>query len=174
MAQKRRTGIDQIIQANIYDNTQKEILAAMVREVFADFRDSYFNLLDDKLQNLKYNDAQTLSEYLATVAGAVPKSGQVLNIDIGDPLKSFTVDGIISSASSIERTSDGTLIEINFSESIAGKKIIPVLATKSLNWLDQNDLAAPFYRYISSTRINVGLRQFDDPDQSIDLQIIVI
>ena len=179
MAQKTRTGIDQSITANVYDNTQKEILAAMVREVLGDFRDSYFNLLDDELQNLKFNSTQTLGQYLNTIAGSVPKSGTVLGIDVGEgypPSTNFDIapGGIISSANFIQTNGRDTEIEINFSESIEGKKIIPVFKTRSLNYSRDNDLAAPVIFFVSSNKIRVALREFSDDAQGVDLEIIII
>lgn len=174
MAQKRRTGIDQSITANVYDNNQKEILAAMVREVLADFRDSYFNLLDDKLQGLKFNDTQTLQQYLDTIAGSVPKSGTVLNVDVAGALGTYSVDGIISSASMIDRNDVMSVIEINFTESISGKRIIPILKTRSQDSNSQKDITPPVVRVISSTRINIIIREVFSTVQALDLEIIIL
>jgi hypothetical protein len=178
MAQKSRTGIDKSISDNIYDNTQKEIRAEMVREVLEDVRDSFFNLIDDRLASVKFNNDMTLQQYLDTIAGSVPKFGTVLNIDIGGGSGSsgaLTVDnGIILNASVLQRSGSDTEIEINFKESIEGKRIIPVFKTRSLNYNANNDVGSPVVFFVSNTRIKVGLREVSSEAQSLDLEIIVI
>lgn len=175
MAQESRTGLDQSIAQNIYDNTQKEIRASMVRDVLNDFRDSFFNLIDDRLANVKFNEQTTLQQYLDQIAGSVPKSGRVLNINIGSPNPQITVDnGIILEASILERTDNTYNIEIKFKESIEGKRIIPVLHTRSLNFNDQVDVTAPVIRFVSNQRIMVGISQTRSDAQSLDLEIITI
>ena len=50
MAQKSRPDLTTLVDQNVYDNTNKEILAAMLREVLKDFKDSHFNWISDELK----------------------------------------------------------------------------------------------------------------------------
>jgi len=180
MAQKKRTGITSSINSNIYDNGNKEIFAAMVREVLDDVKDSYFNLLDDQLANMKFNNENTLQEYFNKVTGRVPLRGTVENFDVGSTntgqdTGGFDVDGIISSAYTVKVTRDDHLIEINFSKSIGNRFLIPVIrSTAGSYWDDQNDIATPVIIIISTTKIKVAIREISNPTQNISLDIIAI
>ena len=181
MAQKKRTGITSSINSNIYDNGNKEIFAAMVREVLDDVKDSYFNLLDDQLANMKFNNEKTLQQYLNEIAGSKPETGAVLDVDgnagatENNPIE-FRTDGIISSAYEI-LTSGGQdiLYEINFAKSIGTRQLIPVLEYgNGVNWNKQNDFTTPVIRRISTTRINLAIREISRAVQNFDIRIIVI
>lgn len=131
MSRKSRQDLAALVDQNVYDNTNKEILAAMVRDVLLDYRDSHFNWISDELKTAKYNSTQTLEQYLNTIAGSVPVYGTVLDIDVGnnsDPVN-FTVDGIISSAKYLHRSSFKCQIEVNFNVNIGNKRLIPVATT---------------------------------------------
>ena len=177
MAQKTRAQLTEIVEQNIYDNTQKEILAEMVREVLKDYRDSHFNLIDDELRNAKYNSTQTLEQYLNTIAGSVPIIGRVLDFNVGIPSGvTLEVDGIISSAitKGYSYISYDSLIEINFSVNIANKRLIPVITTSSTDFDNQNDTCSPVIRRVSSTQIHLYLRKIAERTQSLDIEIIAI
>ena len=178
MAQKSRVQLTEIVEANIYDNTQKEVLASMVREVLKDYRDSHYNLIDDELRTIKYNSTQTLEQYLNTIAGSIPVVGRVLTFDVGAVYtQPLNVDGIISSATSLAPSPNNapdSLIEINFSINIANKRLIPVLTTNSSNWNSQNDICTPVIRRISITQIHLALREIQPSAQSLNIEIIAI
>ena len=177
MAQKKRTGITSSINSNIYDNGNKEIFAAMVREVLDDVKDSYFNLLDDQLANMKFNNEKTLQQYLNEIAGSKPETGALVGIDGNAASGTYiTTSGIISSASQIT-TSGGEdiLYEINFAKSIGTRQLIPVLEYGSgVNWNNQNDFTTPVIRRISPKRINLAIREISRAVQNFDIRIIVI
>ena len=177
MAQKSREDLTQLVEQKVYDNTQKEILASMMRDVLFEFKDSHFNWISDQLKTVKYNETQTLEQYLNAIAGSVPTYGRVLNFDVGAGSGiTLGVDGIISSAVTIGYTSftQNSLIEINFSQSIATKRLIPVLTTAAQNWDDQNDVCAPTIRRISTTQIHLALKQVENNPQNLDIEIIAI
>ncbi|MAX51597.1 MAG: hypothetical protein CMH22_06415 [Methylophaga sp.] len=176
MAQKGRNGLEQAVGTNIYENANKEILASMIRSVLEDYRDSHFNLLDDQLANLKFNSEKTLQQYLNDVTGSLPKYGSFGPVEVALSESNYSTSGIISSASTIT-TSGGAdhLIEVNFSESVANRRLIPVLTYPSgVDWNQQNDIACPVIRRISSTRINIALREISGGTQKITIEIIAI
>lgn len=175
MAQKGRTGLEQVVDQNIYDNNNKEILASMHREVLTDYRDSHFNLIDDELANIKYNSTQTLAQYLDSVIGAVPVYGTVEGVDVAAPAGgSLTTSGIISSAAYTFSSGPDGLLTINFSESVSNRRLIPVLTTTSSDWDAQNDVCSPVIRRISSQQITLALREVSQNLQNLNIEIIAI
>lgn len=174
MAQKNRNDITAAVATNIYDNNNKEIIAAMVRDVLADYRDSYFNLIDDQLKGFKYNSTQTLEQYLASVIGSLPISGTVTGINVGG-IDSYGVSGIISSATMISASNNtDSLLEVNFSQSIANRKLVPTFIFTTGDYNGNNDVCMPVIKVISSTRINVGLRKVANVGTNLTLQIIAL
>ncbi len=174
MAQKTRVDISNAIASNIFDNNNKEILASNVRSVLGDVRDSYFNIKDDELKNYKYNNTQTLEQYLAAVVGSLPIYGVVTGVNVGENLKTYSGTGIISGATGIDRDGDDFLLEINFTQSIANRRLIPVLTTTSSDYKSSNNVLYPVIRRISSTRINLSLRQYGNRPQNLNIEIIGI
>lgn len=177
MSQKGRNDIQSTIDSNIYDNNNKEILAQMVRNVLEDFKDSYFNLIDDQLKNTTYqkigNNSQTLEQYLNTIVGAIPIYGSVQGLNIATNQSNLTTTGIISSAAA-SKNGSGSLININFSQGISNRRLIPVLSTLSSNMSVQHDVCTPIIRRISSTNIVVGIKEIQGDDQDLILEIIAI
>lgn len=178
MAQKGRTDLTSGINSNIYDNNNKEILAAMVRNVLEDFRDSNFNLIDDELKNVTYKivgDTKiTLEQYLNSVIGSLPVYGTIIGVDPGGSKSSYTTDGIISSCTRVSGSRSDTLLEVNFSQSISNRRLIPVLTTTSSNWDAQNDVLGPVIRRLSSTRIHLALREVASHTQDLNIEIIAL
>lgn len=174
MAKKGRNDLTAVVSSNIFDNTSKEIDPSEVRAVLEDFNDSKFNIEDDQLRYAMYNETQTLEQYLAQVVGAIPIYGVVKNFDIGSSPASWQVEGIISSAEFITESDRETLIEINFSEDISERRLIPVLTYSHSNWGRANDSTVPVIRRISSTRINLTMRETEGTDQDLDIEIIAI
>ncbi len=163
------------IQTNVYDNNNKEILASMMRAVLEDFRDSYFNLIDDRLKNFKYNDAMTLEQYLAAIVGALPVYGVIQNIDIGSSSKTtFTTTGVISSCNLVSGSGNETLLEVNFSQSIANRRLIPVLYYRHSEYGKADDTLPPLIRRISSTRIHIAIQEVAGSNQDIDIEVIAL
>ena len=178
MGQKSRPDLTALVDQKIYDNTQKEILASMVRDVLKDFKDSHFNWISDELKTAMYNSTQTLEQYLNAIAGAVPIYGRVLNGDVGESSGDLSVDGAIASASF---TAGGagrhdSLIRIVFSQSFGNKRLIPVItiAGNVYNWNDQNDICTPVIRRVSTKIIELSLREVASHTQNLDIEIIVI
>lgn len=174
MSQKSRADLTSVIGSNIFDNNNKEILAAMLRVVLTDFRDSKFNLIDDQLKLVNYNATQTLEQYLNSIIGSLPVYGTVEGINFGLSSGSLTTSGIITSATYIAGTGNDSLIEVNFSQSISNRRLIPVATTTSPNWDAQNDIGSPVLRRISSTRIHVAVRKLAAVTQDINLEIIAL
>mgnify|MGYP001371195077 CR=1 FL=1 len=177
MAKKGRNGLEQAVGTNIYDNANKEILASMIRSVLEDYRDSHFNLLDDQLANLKFNSEKTLQQYLNDKIGRIPKYGTFGPVEVGvDPNQNYNVDGLIKEAKT-NTVSNGSdhLIRIEFNESVANRRLIPVLTYPSgVDWNQQNDIAYPVIRRIGSTTIDLALREISGGVQSLTIEIIAI
>lgn len=176
MAEKTRNELQQFTESKIYDNDDNEIVARFLRETFKEYRDSHFNRKEDEMANLKFNSTQTLQEYLDERIGRAPLFGQVSGLNIGDANQSLSPvsGGIISSASVVDNTADDTLYEINFNTNIADRRLIPLMTYTNPNWNGQNDIAVPVVRRISSTKINVAIRQVSRNTQDLILEIIAI
>lgn len=179
MGQKSRNDLTSVIGSNIFDNNNKEILASMVRVVLNDFRDSKFNLIDDELKGVTYQtiggNKQTLEQYLNSVVGALPVYGTITNVDPGGAVGvTYTSGGIITSAKSIDRQHNDTLIEVNFSQSIANRRIIPLINYTSEYWGKANDFCVPVIKRISSTRIHLAIREVSGGVQKINFEIIAL
>lgn len=177
MSQKSRADLTSVIGSNIFDNNNKEILASMLRLVLNDFRDSKFNLIDDELKNVTYRTVsgvkQTLEQYLNSIVGAIPIYGTILGVEVGTS-NSYSSTGIITSCNFVTGTGNDTLLEVNFSQSISNRRLIPVLTTTSSSWDAQNDIATPVIRRISSTRIHLALRELSRNVQNLNIEIIAI
>lgn len=176
MAQKSREDLTTLVDQKVYDNTQKEILASMMREVLLDYRDSHFNWISDQLKTAMYNQTQTLEQYLNAIAGSVPIYGRVLNVDVGQNSGNLSVDGAIASASFTAGGGHDSRIRIVFSQSFGNKRLIPVLTIPANvhNWNDQNDICTPVIRRVSTTEIELSLREVSGNLQNLDIEIIVI
>ena len=175
MAQKDRNNITQAVNQNIYDNANKEILAAMVRDVLADYRDSFFNLKDDKLKDTKYEGNTTLEQHLANIVGRLPVFGTVEGIDVGSNQPDLTITGIIKAASAIKSGKD-SLIMIEFHKSMSNRGLIPVLKMQmnEPQWNAQNDVCTPVIKRISGYTIHVALREVSSQTQNLTLEIIAL
>lgn len=166
MAAQGRSGETSTMNSNIYDNNAKEIDPAKVRAVIAALIESNFNLVDDFLKDLNYSAGVTLEDAIASP----PLVGTVTGINVGED-ESYGVTGIISSTNVIDSNGTDSNIEVNLSQSIAGKVIVPTLFYTSGNYNSNNDVCTPILRVISSTKITVGLRKVASVGTSITLQL---
>ena len=179
MSQKSRADLTSVIGSNIYDNTNKEILAAMVRAVLNDFRDSKFNLIDDELKGVTYRTVsgvkQTLEQYLNALVGAIPLWGSTDYFDIASTtgnIQPYSDNGIVSSMTYIRLGSSDCEITVNLSKSVDTRKVMFSIYTESSNMQQQNDVCTPVIRKISSTTFKVGLREVSGETQKIRLEIL--
>ena len=176
MAVKGRNAINQMVGQKIYDNNNKEILASMVREVMADYRDSYFNLIDDKLKDMKYQGNVTLEQHLANVAGGTPIWGSTGFFDPGgNSVQSIPAfnggSGIVASAEMVKLTFHDAQIIINLNANYDNRKFMVSIWTDG-NLNINNDVCAPVLRRVNANEIHVGLREVTDEAQSIRLEIL--
>ena len=186
MGRKSRENLTNLVNQNIHDNTQKEILASMVREVLKEYRDSHFNWISDELKKAKYNSTQTLEQYLNAITGSVPRVGRIDDIDVGNHRRPLNITpteddqlpsaNIIQSAKYSKRSSKICEIEITVISSIDlnNRTVIPVLRTSRTNYKDQTTLLAPVIRVASSNKLHVGFREIAGKTQSINLEIVVL
>ena len=143
MPQKGRNDITAAITANVYDNNNKEILAQMIREVFADLRDSKFNLIDDELANLKYDSQFTLAQKLANSANLPPLWGSTDYFDVGSSdgdIESYNDNGIVQSMNYLRSGDHDCEITINLSKSISNRKLSVNLFTNSTDFAKNIDI----------------------------------
>lgn len=184
MGQKGRTGLEKIVNKNVYDNLNKEILAKMLREVLRDYRDSHFNLKEGELANIKYNSTQTLAQYLSNFIGRTPLVGTLLNLDIGGGQNNDQInvkqgdDNIIVNASFIKGASNSNEIEIVLNDSYIGREVIPVVLTYSPLLEAQTNLLTPVIRRVNTTesnkKIRLAIREAYNQLQDINIQIIIL
>lgn len=150
------------IETLIHDNNSKEVTALNVREVLKDFRDSNFNIDDDELRTMKYNSTQTLEEYLNSIVGAVPLWGST---DYFDPssssgnIESYSDNGIVSSNNYLNTSSERSEITVNFSQSIADRKLSISIHTDRTNVAGESNYTSTVIYRVSSTQIKIGLRE---------------
>lgn len=172
-----RTVIQQVIDTNVYDNNNKEILAAMVRTVLEELMNSNFNKTDDEMQGLKYNSTQTLQQFFANVP--VIRQSTIGPFDVsGGITATLAISGsTIVSAASISQSVNDSKITIDFSENISTRKFMfnyqtTDIGDEGLN--RNNDVISPVWRLETATRIVVGVREISGQTQNILLNVIVI
>lgn len=68
MAATGRSGLETILDNNIYDNNSKDISPSMHRTVVSSMIESNFNLVDDELVALTYSEGQTLAQKFDSIA----------------------------------------------------------------------------------------------------------
>ena len=172
-----RAVIQQIIDTNVYDNNNKEILAAMVRTVLEELMNSNFNKTDDEMQGLKYNSTQTLQQFFASVP--IIRQSTIGPFDVhGGITSSLDVVGdVIVTAATITNAENDSKITIDFSENISQRKFIFNYQTTDLGDAGlnrNNDVIYPVWRLETATRIILGIREVSGQTQNILLNIIVI
>jgi hypothetical protein len=170
-----RTELTAKIETLIHDNNSKEVTASNVREVLKDFRDSNFNIDDDELKLMKYNSTQTLEEYLNSIIGAVPLWGST---DFFDPsssngnIESYSDNGIISSMVYQTPSNERSELTINFSQSIADRKLSISFVTDRTNVTSESNYTSTIIYRVSSTQIKIGLREIGGYAGKIRLEIL--
>lgn len=175
MAQKGRNDVTSAINSNIYDNNNKEILALMVRDVLADFRDSYFNLIDDELSSLKYDSNNTLAQVLANSANLPPLWGSTDYFDVGSSdgnIQSYSDKGIVQSMNYIRSSSSDCELTINLSKSIANRKLSINVFHNNPNYGVNNDICMPVIRVVDSQTVKVAFREVSSNSQDIRLELM--
>lgn len=177
MAKKNRNNITNSVESKIYDNNNEEIIAKHVREVFTDYRDSFFNLIDDRLKGINYDDTETLEQVINRIGLIPPLWGKTGSFDPGNPDAPNVnqCEGFITSVQHNRLTKNDSELIINFNQSIADKKLIVTICTNHANIVSQNDLCAPTIKYqgtgTGSQTIRVGIRELSQETQEIWLEV---
>lgn len=172
-----RNDIQGIIDNNCYDNTNREILAQMLRTIFEALKNGYFNLDEDVLQNQRYNSTQTLSQFFATLPNI--KKGRIgaVNISSGG-VGSIDVSGaVLQSASLAAISGPDYKLTVNFTESIVGKSFLFSLETDAIGDVGlntHNDVLNPVWRLQTPTSIDLGIRILADTGTRLFINIFVI
>jgi len=175
MSQKSRNEVTSVFNTNIYNNKNNEIDYLNVLTVLNEIRDSFFNLKDDLLKDLKYNQNQTLEQYINSLIGAVPFWGTTGYFDVGSntgDIQDAGIDAGIVTDIVFNRISDkDSEVIINLSENIADRKLAVNLFTDaSIN--NNNDLCAPIIKRNNSKQISVGLREVTRTTQKVRIEIL--
>lgn len=181
MGQKGRTDLVSVMGSNIFDNNNKEITAAMVRNMIEDIIDSKFNLVDDELKGATYqiqgDTKTTLEQYLNNVIGAIPLHGSTDWFDPGSTngnIQTYGDNGIVSSMDYEKLGTHDCLVRVHFFQPHGNRKFIVNYFTDSQDYNNQNDLCAPVIFIVSSKQINVAIREVSGNVQKVRLQIIAI
>lgn len=174
---KGRNDVQQVIDTNVYDNNNKEIMASMMRTILEELKVSYFNLVDDQLQNLNFNSVQTLNQFLTTIP--VIKRCSAGPFDVSNSgTETLTVSGdLIVSATKTKINGSDSKIVIDFSESILNKDFIFSYYVTDIgdSPLDfANDVIYPVYRKDTTTRITVAMREVSGTTQNMFLRILIL
>lgn len=178
-----REEIAQLINENIYDNSYKEITAAMVREVFEQYKESFFNLVDDRLKTLWYDNNSTLEEVIGNMEPPYWGSTGYFNIhpdNDGNTISSGTgyggngmVSSVIYHALGGSESSDASL-EIHVNKDISNKKLMVQVHTSSNSesvMNESNDVMTPIIYRLNSNTLYVALREYGSHTQNIRLEI---
>lgn len=160
-----RDQLQELINTRVYTNDNREIAAQFLREVLEALKDSDFNISDDTLENKKYNQQQTLAQYLSNIIGQIRTEATIGAWKIENKTD-LTVTGsasnIITNADIFDLGGGDAKIVVNFNVNVDDKSIIPVIATDAPfdNGINlHNDLATPVIRRDSSTQRTIGIRQ---------------
>lgn len=168
MAAVGRQEENESVDQNIYDNNAKEINPQMVRDALKVIIDSNFNLVDDLLSEVRYDETRTLAQALPTVLWGSTGSFDVAQGDSEIP----GGDGIVSSASIQRLSTSNSELTISLSENISGRKLSVQIFTDDQNMNANNDICSPTIRVVSGTNIRVGLREVDGDVQNIRLEVL--
>ncbi|GLB53044.1 hypothetical protein NBRC110019_20840 [Neptunitalea chrysea] len=174
MALKTRDEIESLIHNNIYDNNNKEILAAMVREVLIEMRESYFNLKDDTLNTLVYSGSTTLEDMFAASANVPPLWGSTgwFNISSNHNETSISAysggSGIVSSAT-IDAQSGANVITISSSVALTNRKVMVQLCYNGVA-NSANFTYSPVV-WTAGEIIKVFLREGNSTQQNLRLEV---
>lgn len=178
MATLGRDDIEQDVSDKLPTNNSKQIKAQQHRSVLKNFRESFFNLIDDQLDQLTYTyqegEPVTLDEFIQNYFGQVIKKGMTSSFDIGsvnvgDDLQ---VDGVIDAAKVIDNNNHITLIKIDFNENVNGKVKIPVLHFEG-QWDESNHVGYPAIKD-KGGYIEMGISEFRSRNQEIKIEIIIL
>lgn len=184
MAVLGRDDIQQITSDKLPTNNAKLITAAKHREVLKDFRESFFNLVDDALADITYevqgNDTITLGDYLSTLFQNSVKRIKVGVFDIGGLTYGDSVPvedpyGLVASATVEENAEKDSLIKITWAGNSgidAAKAKIPVMHYNGLNWNNSNDSFATIQD--NGGYIFVAFREVATNQQTNSLEIIIL
>lgn len=182
MAQLTREETQTNVNENIYVNANKEVTAQMINAVFQNFKDSFFNLLSDQLQNLKYDDNSTLSEVLAASSNIPPLWGSTGYFNItgspSDPdISDHSEPGIVQSATRVGMGGPDMQVVITLNNqpsfNLAQRKFMVQIHTSDYTngtMNASNDVVAPVL-YFSGDKLYVGMREVSGGDQNIRLEI---
>lgn len=183
MSVETRDGIQAQINNNIFDNNNKEILAAMVREVLVDFKDSYFNLLDDTLENQQYNNTTTLAQMFAASANIPPKWGSTGFFNITNSETSFDIpaysggSGIVSGATYHRigsSTSKDGRVEIDLNLTDSNRKFMVQIHTQDYTdatMNNSNDICSPIIFLETANKLHIGLKELDSNHQDLRIEV---
>ena len=175
MSQKNRNDLNSALGSNVYSNSNKEITATMLKSIINDIIDSKFNIVEDELENVKYNDTQTLEEYLNSIVGGIPLWGST---DYFDPssdngsIESYSENGIVSDIVYLRPSNERTEITINLSQSTSNRKIVISIHTEQSNVSGESNYTTPVIKRVSSTQVKIGLREIGGTVGKIRLEIL--
>ncbi len=185
MAVLGRDDIQQNTNDKLPTNNAKLITAAKHREVLKDFRESFFNLVDDTLANITYEvqggNNVTLGDYLSNLFQNSVKRIKVGQFDVGgsDPGDVLTVNdpnGLVSSAVVIDSDQSDILIKIDWTGnsgiSTSNAKI-PVVHYVGQDWNKNNDVGGPLIQD-NGSYINVTMGEYRSKGQLLELEIIIL
>jgi hypothetical protein len=177
MSQKNRNDLVSAVSTNLHNNSNKEITAASLRDVINDLIESKFNVIDDELKSMKYNSTQSLEQHLSSVVGSVPLWGST---DFFDPssstgsIESYSDSGIVSSMAYQNPSNERSEITVNFSESIADRKLSISIYTElgKENAAGESNYTSPVISRFHSKQIKIGLRELGGYVGKIRLEIL--
>lgn len=185
MAILGRDDIQQNTNDKLPTNNAKLITAEKHREVLKDFRESFFNLVDDTLANIIYEvqgeNEITLGDYLDNLFQNSVKRIKVGDFDIGpnNVGANLTVtdpDELVSNAVFIDASTSENLIKITWSGSSGintSNAKIPVVHYKGADWNKSKGIGTPVIQD-NGSYINVSLSEFRQVSQNLELEIIIL
>lgn len=174
MAQKGRDDMMSTINSNVYDNNNKEILALMVRNVLKDLKDSYFNLIDDRLASLKYDENNTLAQVLANSANIPPLWGSSDYFDVGSAdgnIQTYSDKGIVQTMGYNRQDSSNCEVTLYIPKGIGNRKVLVNVFHDDIFYANNNDICAPVIR-VTGGEVKIALREVTKKSQKIRVEIM--
>ena len=149
------------VEANVYDNTGKEITPEMVRTVLGVLIESNFNLVDDIMKGLKYDLGITLEQKFnqaGALASGTINIGNATSQSIGT---NFSVTGFASATVAAVTSGADQLINVVFSTQLNTNNYMPVVAVRSNspNHEVDNDLVVHTFKAPTINGFQISIRK---------------
>lgn len=161
------------VEANVYDNTGKEITPEMVRTVLGVLIESNFNLVDDIMKGLKYDLGITLEEKLLQMGALASGTINIGNATSQSVGATFPVTGFASATVAAVTSGSDQLIDVVFSSQLNTSNYMPVVAVRSNmpNHESDNDLVVNTFKAPTINGFQISIRKLVAVTTNVQLYV---